>query len=166
VASASLSSKRSRAGKRGADRRWNDPQAGADAPPVPPPPPSATCLSSDDDPEVARRLKEYIGLVGMPADWGDIKTMEQVRTEIVRTMQNTIDLQTARGRIIERSELKRVLATTRDVWWASVQQVCSDSLASLAALPVDQRAAVRSAIDAAVSKCAERVRDNMATVSP
>jgi hypothetical protein len=166
MASASLSSKRSRAGKRGADRRWNEPQDDAKAPPVPPVTAAAPCLSSDDDPEVARRLKEYIGLVGMPADWGDIKTMEQVRTEIVRTMQNTIDLQTARGRIIERSELRRVLSVTRDVWWASVQQVCSDSLSSLAALPVEQRALVKAAIDSAVSKCAERVRENMAATSP
>lgn len=95
MTSPSLSAKRSRAGRKGADRRWSK---SPDTLPAPSPPPASTRSSRlDVDPAVSAQLEKYIKLVGMPTDWSDIKILESVRAEIVRTQQATHDLKLSRG---------------------------------------------------------------------
>jgi hypothetical protein len=61
------------------------------------------------------------------------------------------------GRQVPRSELDRTAATIRDAWATSARQIASDTLAKLAALPVEARQIIKGAVEEATAAAAERV---------
>ena len=166
----SLSRVRAKAGARGAIRRWGKPSG--DAPPDPEPPndsPDAgqqipafvRIIAGDLDPSVGKKMVAYLGLVGMPSDLNEIKVLEQVMAEAVKSAHNAMDLQVARGRLVPRADLDAAIAAIRDSWWRSAQQITSDLLAALPGLPIEARELIRKSADEAVQKAAARVKAEM-----
>ncbi len=121
----------------------------------------ASVLISDPDRTVAARLAEYLEIVGPPKDWPDARTLEQVRGEIIKTSHNALDLQAARGRLVERGELDKMASKIRDSWWREAQQIAPAALADLADLSIETRAKVKTAIEAQVAAAASRVKAEM-----
>ena len=165
----SLSEKRSRAGKKGMLRRYGPPAGSieSESTPIHKSPVSGELggsadLLSDPDPTVALRLREYSQLVGMPTDWSDARTLEQVRAEIIKTSHNALDLQAARGRLVERKELDLMAAKIRDTWWREAQLIAPAVLALLSALPLETRSQIKVAIDTEVAATASRVKTEIA----
>jgi hypothetical protein len=116
-------------------------------------------IAGDLDPSVGKKMVAYLGLVGMPSDLNEIKVLEQVMAEAVKSAHNAMDLQVARARLVPRQEMDRMAALIRDAWWKSAQQSTSDIMAQIAALPIEHRKAVKDASEAAVANIATRVKE-------
>jgi hypothetical protein len=115
-------------------------------------------LTKGDDPLVKVRLTQYGELVGQPADWSACKILEQVRAEAIRTQANQLELDKARGRLVERAELTRALAMVRDAWWIEAQLIESRVLSALGDLSTETRARLKALIIKETQECGELVK--------
>jgi hypothetical protein len=115
-------------------------------------------LCEDADPRMAARLRAYHRTVGDPTDWPACQKVEQVMGEAVKNQGNQIDLDRARGRLIDRKELKTAVAVVRDSWWIEAQQISQRVLQRLSTLSIDDRALVKNSIESEVRICAERAK--------
>ena len=172
-----ISDVRSRAGKKGMARRYGhnlesilDPD-GEMPERIPKPPPGTgpsrasagniDALLTDPDPTVQARLHEFAALVGMPTDWSEVKVLEQVRAEIIKTSHNELDLRLARGRLVDRRELEEQAKRIRDVWWREAQQITTLALGTLTHLPLEVRGQVKAAIESAINTSAANVKGEL-----
>lgn len=153
-----LSDARRRAGAKGNAKRWGtiEPQ-----PEDAPPPATAAGLLNDPDPTVQTRLREFAQLVGMPTDWAEVKVLEQVRSEIIKTSHSELDLRLARGRLVDRRELEEQAKRIRDVWWREAQQITTLALGALTHLPLETRGQVKAAIESAINTSAANVKGEL-----
>jgi hypothetical protein len=113
-------------------------------------------------------LSDHDAQLGLPVTWGDsLKRKQVVEQDLINARRQVeleeakMKLDTARQRLVERSELDKTAAIIRDTWATSARHIASDTLAALAAFPVEARELVKVAVEAATAKAAERVAEQL-----
>lgn len=94
----------------------------------------------------------------MPTDWAEVKVLEQVRSEIIKTSHSELDLRAARGRLVDRKELEEQAKRIRDVWWREAQQITTLTLGALTHLPLEIRGQIKAATESAINATAAAVK--------
>lgn len=144
-----------------ARKRWGQPPAGTYAPGAPGHGPQELVGE-------LRTIAEHDQHMGRPVTWPDaLKRMQLIEQDILNERRE-VELEEARlkysvaaGKMAERAELERAVLKVRDAWWREVQSVAGMVLQRLSALSGDDRAAIKSAVDAEVAAAAERVKSSM-----
>jgi hypothetical protein len=113
-------------------------------------------------------LSDHDAQLGLPVTWGDsLKRKQVVEQDLINDRrrveleESKMKLNTARQRLVERSELDKTAAIIRDTWATSARHIASDTLAALAAFPVESRELVKVAVEATTDKAAERVAEQL-----
>lgn len=121
-------------------------------------------LTKGDEPLVKARLTQYGLLVGQPADWSACKILEQVRAEAIRTQANQLDLDKARGRLVERSEMDRANDMILAAWWDEAQRIESRVLSALGDLSTETRKRIKDLIIKETKECGELVKARLEAI--
>lgn len=131
-----------------------------------PPPPSPENAESDDP--VLR--------LGKPLTWGDELKRQQVEGEKIANRKREVEVSRAevelqrakdeadqsRGRLVDRADLDRAVAKSRDAWHRETGQAAGLVLLRLADLPAELRARIKQSVESEMAAAAERVKASLA----
>ena len=115
-------------------------------------------VSDVDEQSVQEIMDSYVARVGEPADWADIKTMEQVRYEIYKTRLAARDDARARGKLLPIEEVR-----ARDEAKAAIFRRALQSVTDLVAkhAPPDRILEAQKEARAWIDNTLERVADEV-----
>jgi hypothetical protein len=115
-----------------------------------------------------RTIAEHDAHIGRPMTWPDaLKRLQMVEQHIINDRREVelertrAELDEAMGRLVPRADLDAAIASIRDAWWRSAQQITSDVLSALPGLPLEARELIRKATDDAVQRAAARVKSDL-----
>lgn len=108
-------------------------------------------------------IEDYDGKLGQPVGWADGKRREEVRGEIILNDRRQVDLETARdarevarGKLVDRSEVKKAAVAVRDAIAQELAQVSAAIQRGHPDVAADVMAQLMKSIDREMNSALDR----------